>query len=419
MYTLIRAVGKPRTTQHRWVDVEVADTAMSKLYSDYDKLYLILTNPFIPNEVTLDIDEIRHQYSTSNLTVTEVLVETGNKNLPTINTIPQVTNKYLRYADAFQAGYKVTPVNKGKAIDADIPKGDKESLYVTKANLDYQLFKDHCVCLVNGYLHYTDVNDQGIWVVDGMKSNNYSGHATLGILSFKELGKIKSIGFKPDMIYKLADETTYGQQLVIDVGESITDKTLILVIGGYMHILDKRSFTTYNDTSILVNTVNLPIAERFHESRQWLDFSELPYIKNSNNESAFNITDFFSDENILAYFTMSQSFIILLDNNEVFVEREFIRRPPTPKLAIIPNDNKGEVPNLPLTHMTGRMANYWAREDKGHWAIHLDDNQWSQRNYWTIRDNLIEAKSDHELPGNEVELSRVAFLKIGSDISLG
>ena len=413
MYTLVRAVVKPRSNENRWVDKDIANIKMVDLYKDYRKVYAVLSNPFIEGNVTLNIEEIQSKYAVSEITFSQMLVENGNLNLPTSYKLPNVANRFARYVDAFMAGYKISPANIKKAHDVDIPLGDKESLFMTKKKLDYSEFKKYCLVAVNGYFHYTDATSEGIWVVDGMKSNFHCKHNTAGIVSFKELGSIESIPIKREQVYKLSEEMPLYKQAIIDVGKNIENKTVILIIGGYMHVLDRRVYNTFNDTSIAVRLSNLPLVERFHESREWLDLSVLPYEKSSNNDSAINREDFLSDENILAYLTLPQSFVVLLDNSEIYVEREYVRRPPTPKLLI-----SFKKPEWPLFHKTGKFANYWPVEEQGQWGLHVVDNQWSRRQYETINHGMLEAMDDNEQTDKPVELSRAYFLKIGTDIKI-
>lgn len=414
MYTLIRSIGKPLGTINRWLEIEVGDTPIKDIYQTYSKVFAILKNSFKTNEVVLDLTKVRNEIGNEVSTLNEYLVKIGNKSLPTTDTIPKLDDKYVRYADVFKSGYKVRIANEKKSFDAKIPRGDKKSLYLTKDNLNFEDFRDYCMVVCNGYFHFVDADRDGAWVLNAMYSNLVSKDNYIGILNFREVGKIKHIPIKSDMVFKLSEEQSLSHQMGIDIKEDITDKTVILVLGGYMHILDPRVFYQYNDTSIIINTYNLPIIARFHESLEYLDLSSLPYHESERNESLVALVDYLSDENMLAYATLSQSFIVLLDNAEVYTEKHYIRTPPTPNLLIDFNNE----PEYPLFHRVGKCANYWSREEHGQYALYVDDNQWSRRFYETIPFTQIPTVVDSEMTQHPVELSRGHYLKIGTDIKL-
>lgn len=413
MYTLESAVAKPQGNDNRWVTLDISTMKLVDLLMNYKKVYVVLTNPFIDHKVTLDLEEIRAKYSVSKLTFTEFLTETGNKNLPTIDSVPVLSNRYVKYRDGVMAGYKITPVNSKKSPDADIPKGDKKDLYLTKKGLDFTEFGDYCMVSVNGFYHYVDTDSKGAWVIDGMKSNAVCKENYLGITSFKEVGKIQHKHITKEMLFKLSEIQDYRYQLGIDVGENINNKTIALVIGGYFHILDNRIFYQYNDNCIIVNTAKMNLLSRYQEMRQYLNLEELPFERSSRNESMVVVDDFLSDENLEALFTMSQSFLVLIDNTELFTETEYLRTPPTPGLLITPS-----VPDRPIFHRFGKLADYWWQKGCHFYAVQVGDNQWSRLQSETIQLAKLPATGDSEQTQMPVDLSPAFFLKIGCDLEL-
>ena len=49
------------------------------------------------------------------------------------------------------------------------------------------------------------------------------------------------------------------------------------------------------------------------DAKKYIDLSSLPLSKTIRNIDQISISEFYSDENILAYLTLSQSFFILID----------------------------------------------------------------------------------------------------------
>ena len=413
MYTLVKTFVKSFGNDHRWTEADIGDMAMKDIYLSYRTAYAVLENNFLPDQVTLDVSKIKSEYGVSELTFNEMLAGLGNKALPTVNTVPELQDRVCRYRDAVKAGYKIYPANSKKSWDAEIPRGDKTDLFLKHKSVDFNTFGKYCMVSVNGFFHMVDAQPDGAWVIDGMKSNLVSNLNLCGIHSFADLGEIKHIPIKANMVSKLSENQGLRYQMCIKVGEPLEDKTVILVLGGYMHILDSNVFYQLNDDSIMVNTGRLPLLDRYQESRRYLDFEGMPFETTDNNDSMINVDDFLSDENILAWATMSQSFVVLVDNKELYTEKSYVRNPPTPKLLI-----SFEKPEYPLFHGIGKVVEYWDRHEHGQWGLSVDDNQWSKLVYHTAKpvDAVIMGDSEHTQ--KPVELSRAYFLKIRSDLSI-
>ena len=438
MYRIIEVIAKSRSTSvvKQWSTVDITNIKLKDLYLLYSKIYVILEHNLIAGRVSLDLDTLKTKLQNSELTLKSYISSLGNTSLPTSNKLPSLNTKTVRYIDGFRTGFKYKPVNAKKAVDADLPLGDKESLWCTKDGVDCSVIPTRFMANVNGYWHYIEANKAGYWIVGAMASQQHCKLNYLGLLDFKDLGKITHIKITRDMLFKLDD---YGYRNVVGVKTKLdlNNKTVLLVLGGYLHLLQPKVFYTYNDNSILIQSDNLPLLTRFQEANKYLDFSYLPFTRSSNNPNLANKEDFLSDANLEALLTGMHSYLVVLDNSSVYTERIAIRTPPTPNLAISFIE-----PKLPLIHGLGKVANYWSVEDKNEipneylpmlansgldalqYALYLGDNQWSQLVNYTeaVRDTqaakLATTSTDQEIGVQPVHLSRAYYLNIASDFSL-
>ena len=419
MYTLVSAIGKSFASAGRWESVDIGAMPLSEIYANYLKVYAVLTNPFVTGQVSLDLSQIQAADGGLSITFNEFLAQNGDALLPTSTTIPTLNPKYAEYKDGFKAGYKVQPVNKLAAPDAQLPLSDKTWLYLTKTDgqgnsIDFDLFYKSVMVTINGYFHNIDAISTAAWVMDGMKSRNVSKQNQIGMLNFQNLGSLQYIALTPQMIYKQNDAQAYRNQMYVNLGVDTTNKTIMLVLGGYLHILDTKTFYRVGPSAIAINFNNLPILERYHESMQYLDFSDLPFDRDANDPSKINVADFLSDENLVAYATMSQSFVVLLDNPEVFIEYDKVY---TGKLTNILVSN--QEPKYPLVNGHGKIADYWSVEEDGRWALTVYDNRWHQRTYNTIDWRNADCVNKARQSQQTVIPSRAFFLKIGTDFNSG
>lgn len=411
MYTLVSALAKSFDTQGRWSEVAIGDMSFQCLFSQYTRVVALLTNPFVDGQVALNLEDIRSQIASPVQTFSEFLTATGNRSLPTTTDTPKLAHQTVKYRDAFKAGYLVQPVAPNAAPDAQLPPSEKTWLHLSKTGVNFRTFQRYCLVSVNGFLHRIDCDENGCWVVDGMRSTQISNEASIGILNFQHVSPLTYVRITPEMVYKQKDEQAYRNHVYVDLGQDVSNKGLALVLGGYLHILDSRTFRRTGPSTVLIDFNNLSLFERFHESRPYLDYSSLPYQRTKRNPTQFDVSDFLSDENLLAYVTLSQSFFVVLDNPEIYRDSIYVPASPVPGKLISYVE-----PLYPLVNGVGKLADYWSVYEDGQWALSVVDNRWHRRLYNTSPLLSQQGIADHRIATDPVRHSRAQFLLIGTDL---
>lgn len=411
MYQLIRAVGKPIHNDGRWADLDISNMVLSELFRDYSKVFAIVQDEFMSSPGSLDLATLRDKWLTSKLTFGEFLVQNGNKTLTVSDHLPVIKTRYVRYEDGFRAGYQIKPIAPGAAPDADYPNADKTNLYLTHPKVDFNVFNKRALVSINGYFHYTDGDGAGATVKDGMRTCRQSRENGIGIYSFYNVSSLNCYPIKPEMIKPTVADNPYRYGVVIDTGLDLANKAVFMSLGGYLIAFEPQVLKRINDQMLFLSLQNVPIVERYHESRKTIDYSLLPFERNAGSESLVNVDDFLSDENLLAYLTMSQSFLIVLDNPDVYVDQE--------RFHVLPGKGRGVAytkPILPLRVGAGRMAEYWKVFEDGQWSITMPSSERDTRAYnVTGRDymgNVNEARL------TQIPVRRAAvWLKIATDLN--
>src|ERR1035437_5308950 len=216
MYTLVSALAKPLNGNGKWIDLDISNSSMHDLFSAYSEIIAILSNPFLLENVAVNLNVIRGIAGGLSITFNEFLIQNGDNALTPLDKIPTLKSVYVKYADAFHAGYKITPINSRAAIDSQLPLSEKTWLYLTKPMVDYSLFYRSCLVNVNGFFHLTYYDINGVYVKDGMKSNFLSKENNIGICSFRELGSLSFMPITEEMIYKQNDTEAYKDFAYID-----------------------------------------------------------------------------------------------------------------------------------------------------------------------------------------------------------
>lgn len=410
MYTLVSAIGKEKSDPRKWKQIDISNITLNDLFINFKTVLALLTDPYMDEPEVFDIEAIRVTHSGVNLTFNQFLIENDDSTLPTRAGSLDIKSVTAKYADAYRAGYSVNLISQTGVLDSQEPKEDKTWLILQKEGLDYDLFTKHCLTMVNGFFHLCEANSDGAFIKEGAVSNRICGQSTVGIVSFKGISELKQIPITLDMIKPQADNPLHFRA-VIDVGEDVTNKTVLLVVGGYLVLPGTGVFSLESESRLLIDFNNYSIPNRFFESNNYLDYSSFVLDTPSTNSEQYILDELYGDEFIKSLLTMPQSFIVILDNPDVYFEQEHVRVSPMPGIY-----TSYVKPEYPLFVGQGMAANYWYTHQKPYWSINTIDGLRHRRQYNTTDTRSLVSLDESRDPGDPVNWSRAYYLKISSDV---
>lgn len=413
MYRLISAIAKNIEDDTRWRDVEIGDMPLRDIYATYSRVIAVVKDEFSPDNMSLDLAKIRKDVGGFSSTFDQFLLANGNQTLPTSSEVPIINTRYVEYADAFHAGYDVTNVAPGVSFDAALPEAEKTWLMLSKQfpQATYREMQKTVLPIVNGFLHKTDADENGFYVQDGMKSQMLSGSNLLGLMSFRDVGTFTILPIKPEMVYRQNDRQKLRNQCFIDTGVDVSQKIVLLSLGGYLHVLDEGTLFRVSDSAFCINFNNIPLVDRYYESCKYIDLSSLNVETSTNNPDQIGLTSLFSDDSIAAYCTLSQSFFIVLDKDDIFLDRIDLNEEPGPG-----DYSTVGLPIYPMILGHGKLANYWYVLEDGIYAISTYDTSIDRRMYDTTKIKDLTSVSNTNDSYKSTEKSKAHFLRIGCDI---
>lgn len=412
MYEYQSAIAISRTQKGRWLPVDIANVQMSQLYNTYEKLLVTLTNSFSGSQkYTFDIESVRLQYVSSTLTFQQFLVENGNNTLETESKAYRTVTNYCRYEDAFRAGYKITPVDENGHIDSPIPFTDRDWLALQRDNVDYLKMQRNCLISINGLYHLTDTDGSKLYVIDGAKSNRKANNNKIGITSFMNVSSFRLKPITQDMVHRRYPDCPMSNKTYLDVGEDLSGKTVGIVIGGYLNLLDKNTFYRISDRIFCIDFLNYPILERYYESRNRIDLTSLDLELVETNEWLVNKTNLTSDEVLIKYLTLPQSFLVIFDNQYMFSDRQYI-----PGSKIAGKTICYHEPIRPIISGYGLCVNYWKIKEKQRWSISSTDLLMENYQFNTTPIFNINNVTDSKVPMERYDIGRSYFQLIGTDV---
>lgn len=411
MYTVTNAFGISKVHESRWTNLSLAAVPVNEIFTTYRKVFLTITAPSLTDPIFVDMESLIVDYSYFTGTLSDLMTVLGNTTLETIPEIPAINTKYAYFVDAFSAGYKAEIVGRTAAFGALIPRSERRDLRLVRPDVDMQDVYNHCLVSVNGLLHITDTDGNYLYVLDGGSSSLKSRQNQVGIWSFKNVAPIKTKIIHPEMIFNQGEGSTFADRVYINTREDVSNKTVWMVVGGYLVRPQKDIFFPVGNNSFCLNLGNLPLLQRYYEALPYLDFSNLGLDSSSVNSNQISLDQFYSNQAINALLTMSQSFLVIIDKQDLFYNKNYLRHSNLPGMFTAYTE-----PKQPLFTGYGKLSEYWKTHEDGHWAVNVHDSYLQNKVFNSVTKNLTTMVSANNTPNKTFYNSRGYLLEVGSDI---
>lgn len=385
MYQLVRAVLRKRGKNQTWKEVDVSAMPLPTFLSTYVDGYLELTNAALgPGSYFVDYQTLK----TLSLPIANMPVENWVQitTMPVLPTIaePTFTTTRCLYSNAWQARYRIQrslpdipEVTTLEPLEICYPDGepaatrDMVDLILTKDHINHADLQRFVLVSVNGFYHLAVPNGIALQVRQGAKSVDICGQNAVGLTSLREVGEVQQLPVLPANVYKLSPNQPYKNAMYIDTGIDLTGKSVMVSIGGYLHVEDSViDIVTPSTGLIKVTFSHLNLVQRYFEMKRYLDVSPLQLTTSRVRPNAVAVEELYSDDVLLRLMQMAQSFVIVVDSPMLHVETSRVGT--TGLLGIYEME---QTPLYPLRFPTGRIMEYWRRKEAVRWAINTGDNR--------------------------------------------
>jgi hypothetical protein len=412
MYTYIKSVVLDRAIGSPWVEADLSAVVVFDIYNQFSKVVHVLTHPLINNggEIFVDFDALKVTYSGYNDTLSAWLVEINDTVLPMLDSLPSSKVEYVRYEDAIRVGYKANLAKAGFNYPDNYPNDALNDLLITRprTNTDVSLLHRKALVTVNGYLHMTDTDGTKLWVLDAGKSLRHSKGNQLGIISFNKIGDIKKIPLKDAMLSGASGGRSLMEHIDIRLDEPIGNRSFMLSIGGYLQLPEASICWQSGDSGISLCLDRIPYVERYFESSKYLDLKALGLEVLPDSPGTINLEQLKSDEVIMRYMTLSQTFVVLVDIPNLFYRRIYLRSSNLPGMY-----TSYQEPVYPQITGYGKMSEYWKTHEDGYWFVNIMDGVTPNYVFSYRGFNDPEVINSNRLPGRTYQHSGGYMLEIG------
>lgn len=302
---------------------------------------------------------------------------TGNTiPLPTVTQVPTYTSTQVLYSDAFKAQYDVQRVHPTAPPANPYPIGDKTDLLIGKVGIDPQDLYDNCLFTVNGLFHMSDLSIYGVKIKNGGRTCDISGKNKVGILSFRDIGTIQQIPIDSGMLGRPSNLYFRKNNIWIKTGVDMTNKTALVVLGGYLHVLDNVYRVVNTEEGIIqINISQICLMHRHFESKEIIDLSSLGLPTASYNDDLAvvqgtlpNTYGLYDDRTIENMIDLSQSFVVLVDTPSLYTKNHLLAKTDINGIYISHTEAR-----YPMRGKYGAFPEYWSRKEYDQWVLSIDD----------------------------------------------
>lgn len=413
MYTLVRTYGVANKINALWGEQDVSNLKLYEIFQFYRGFYLELTHPMIVDPVYVDFISLQPEYGSDERSLDDLLAE-PNLALPTVERIPNFTQKKAIYQDALRNDYNLNLNAPGMKPDSNTDYSNKTEVAIWRDGIRPKDVHDYCLVTINGFHHMTDYDNRFLYVPDGGRSWRKARVNTCGLMSFQGIGKVHRKRLTTADVGMVSQEMPMSKQVIITVPEEFRDMSIMFSIGGYLVTVEENICTRIADDLYILNTEALNIVGRYFESGKYLDFTDLGLSDFPRDQDKVSLIELQSDEVMAKYLTLPQSFIIAVETPRLAFRRSYVRHSHIPGQYIY-----GTNPTSPLFLGRGRQADYWKDPDEAEWLLTVE-NGWRPRfNHETVDKGTLPYDSGTNSPYRLYDISRAFLMDIIADIDTG
>ena len=379
MFTIVSAYGIRKSPASEWETQDISAMPSSEVFTVFRQLYLTLTPDGMSQDIVVDIEVLRNEYAGNQETLQELLL-LRTEAIPT-TTLPNYKAERCVFIDARKAGYTVNKALPGGASDSAALEQDKVELQISRPNTDMELFARKCLVTVNGFLHKVQASDKKAFVNNGARSLFTKAKNYVGILSFEKIGDINCYPIAEEDIFPSLPLTPLKSGLHIDYkGPSLVGKSVLLVLGGYIHFQDFGVFRQIGESTFSVSPSAIPLVKRYQESKDCLDLSGMQDPAEDSTDRSIDVDKLYSDESLTYYLTHPNSFFLVVDTPSLTYQTSELH-----SLKIPGRLFAYKQPTELMLIGAGRCAEYWSVKDDGIWAVNIDPSYHGTNMFDTVR----------------------------------
>ena len=269
--------------------------------------------------------------------------------------------------DAIQWDFKLKPIKIGVHETIPIPEEDKPDYLLRKEGIDYKQLNETALFTVNGFVHNSAYDADGIYIRQGYKTALQAKDINIGIINFEDISRLKVHAITENHWIKPVEDLSHLKAFYLTFeNQDFTNKNLALVLGGYLHFVTKESKVVKR---VGHNTLRID-AQEFHYYRRVKEIVKHLDGKNrlgmtTYHDERWNNREIESEDTLKAILNLSQTFLVEFTTpNQFIITKRLLHSANYPRRYF---DTKRHYPLLRLAD--GRYPAYALRDDKNGFVV--------------------------------------------------
>lgn len=384
MYRFVSSYLKPRGAVHTYENIDISLKTLEYIQKEYIDGYIELSNPALDDNIFITIQEFRELKLPHRLdqTFEYWLAYIEDRTIPGSEQRPNYKTNIVRARNAIQSSYKFSLCKRTLDPDASIAIGDMNDLYLRKPGVDLNMLHNRSLVSVNGYLHPHVPYYNGVAIVGGGSQHKLIGEVSVGLLSFATIGDIQMVPITEDKISKYVENVPLSDRAVIDLGRDLTNKTIIVSLGGYPLIGSAVVDVVSEKGGVIkLNTRKFDIVRRVNDSVGEINLEACGIVSPDSAKGIPPLSANYlrSDIMMLKYLTLPQSFVAIVDTPTLTVTRQ-----PVPTTGLPHRYMMMSEPNMPMMDSNGKFVEYWIVPQNGPYSIMTRPDYYKTYLYETV-----------------------------------
>lgn len=413
MYRFVSSYLKPRGASFTYQNVDISLKTIEYIRNEYTDGYIELSNPALDDNIFITIQAFKELKLPHRLdhTFEYWLAYIKNVTIEGSETRPNYVTNIVRSRNAIQASFEFDLCKRSLHPTAAIAVGDMNDVYLRKENIQLQTFRNRSLTTVNGYLHPHVPYYDGVAIVGGGTQHKQLGEMTVGVLSFAKIGDIQMVPITPERISKYKDGVLLSDKVIIDTGVDLTDKSVIVSLGGFALISSPLVAVVSDEGGVLkIDTRMFDVVRHINNCVGEINLESCGIVTPDPDKGIPRLSTSYllSDIMMQKYLTLPQSFIAIVDIPTLTVDRINVSSTGVAHRHIAMKE-----PNLPIMDSNGRLVEYWIDPQNGPFSIMTRADYYKNFLYETTKQYEVDNHT-RVLPVSGFQHQSLDFLQIVS-----
>lgn len=375
MYILKQAYLNKINSEESYQFYDISRLTIQQILDEFVDGYFVLTHRQLKGTFYLPLENLRNSNVPliPSLTLQDWFGTNGNLELNVTKVPPLYKKGEVKYSDAILAGYEITRIGRRMKKDANISEADKVDILLEKFDVPKQDLYTKVLFSVSGFVHRSFPHENGVALANGGETFNISKINTIGVLSFKECGKLIQVPLTEDIVDNMSPEIPLINTTMINSKHDLNKKCVFLVLAGHLIINDKVvEIVNYDLGLVKINTKELKITDLILNSVDKINLDDIGVFTVGDREATnykVRYRDIISDICIKKLFLLPQSFLVIVEADSIGMKRIATHTTGLPAVY-----EYHEEPTYPLMTSRGLLQEYWKINSPWGWLLKTHDD---------------------------------------------